>query len=102
MDIHNLKCCISHEEATIRSFIRDPQYADYYLQSVIADGDKDEIAEVQAWYNEAKTRTQETSYWNALLEHAQKTAQNGYNIEAVLHVLNEAIGIIKATVPAGA
>ena len=47
---------ITHDEATIRSFIRDPEYADYYLQAVIADGDSEKIAETQAWYNEAKLR----------------------------------------------
>ncbi len=93
--------CITHDEATIRSFIRDPEYAYYYLQAVITDGDPDEIAEAQAWYDEAKVRTQEARYWDSLLGHAQKTAQNGYNVEAVLHALNEAIGIIKAAVPAG-
>ena len=99
MDIHNLKSCITHEEATIRSFIRDPEYADFYLQAVIADGDPNEIVETQAWYNEAKARTQEARYWDSLLGHAQKTAQNGYNVEAVLHALNEAIGIIKDDAP---
>ena len=57
MDINNLKSCITHDEATIRSFMRDPEYADYYLQNVIADGDPDEISEVQAWFDEAKARS---------------------------------------------
>ena len=90
--------CITHDEATIRSFIRDPEYADYYLQAVITDGDPDEIAEAQAWYDEAKARAQEARYWDSLLGHAQITAQSGYNREAVIHTLNEALGILKNAV----
>ena len=56
MDITNLKSCISHDEATIRSFMRDPEFAEYYLNAVLEDGDADEIAQVQAWYDEAKAR----------------------------------------------
>ena len=102
MNIHNLKSCITHDEATIRSFIRDPEYADFYLQTVIADGDPDEIAETQAWYDEAKNRIKEARYWDSLLGHAQRTAQNRYNVEAVIHTLNEALGILKNAVPAEA
>ena len=56
MDINNLKSCISHDEATIRSFVRNPEFAEYYLQSVLTDGDEKEIHRVQEWYNEAKAR----------------------------------------------
>ncbi len=47
---------ISHEEATIRHFIEDPSYANLYLQTVLADGDVEEIREVKGWIDEAKAR----------------------------------------------
>jgi probable addiction module antidote protein len=33
----------SHEQATIESFRRDPKYAADYLNSVLADGDQEEV-----------------------------------------------------------
>lgn len=98
MDINNLKSCISHDKATIRSFVRDPEYADYYLKSVIADGDEDEIRNVQAWYDEAKSR----AYWNALIQNAENTAKNGKNIQDVIQTVKEALNILIASVPASA
>ena len=98
MDVNNLKSCISHDEATIRSFVRDPEYADYYLKSVIADGDEDEIRNVQAWYDEAKSR----AYWNALIQNAENTAKNGKNIQDVIQTVKEALNILVAAVPASA
>lgn len=50
---------ISHDEAVIQHFIEDPELADLYLQTVLKDGDADEIAEVQSWYNEAQSRKRE-------------------------------------------
>ena len=50
---------ISHEEATIRHFMEDPEYANFYLEEVISDGDTDEIEEVKGWINEARARKQE-------------------------------------------
>ena len=50
---------ITHDEAVIQHFIEDPELAELYLQTVLQDGDTDEIAEVQAWYDEAKARTLE-------------------------------------------
>ena len=84
MDISNLKSCITHDEATIRSFMRDPEYADYYLQTVTADGDTDEIAEVQAWYDEAKARTQKLGYWKDIVDNAEKTVEAGQNSETII------------------
>ena len=100
MNIHNLKSCITHDEATIRSFIRDPEYADFYLQTVIADGDPDEIAETQAWYDEAKNRIKEARYWDSLAQNAEITVQRGYNIENALASINKALGILKAATTA--
>ena len=47
---------ISHEEATIRSFVCDPEFAEFYLKEVIADGDMDEIREAKSWVEEARAR----------------------------------------------
>lgn len=44
---------ISHREATIQSFRRDPELAKLYLESVIADGDIDEIRRAEEWVSEA-------------------------------------------------
>ena len=33
----------SHQEATIESFRRDPQFAAAYLNAILADGDQDEL-----------------------------------------------------------
>ena len=61
MDINNLKNCISHDEATIRSFVRNPEFAEFYLNSVLEDGDEDEIRDVREWYNEAQKRRERTA-----------------------------------------
>ncbi len=37
------KCSISHEEATIESFRKDPKLALMYLNDVLQDGDQEEI-----------------------------------------------------------
>ena len=47
---------ITHEEATIRSFMRNPEYAEHLLSVVVADGDEEEIAYFQNLYDEAKMR----------------------------------------------
>ena len=47
---------ISHEEATIRSFVRDPDFAEFFLKEVISDGDMDEIREAKSWVEEARAR----------------------------------------------
>ncbi|MBQ4470238.1 MAG: hypothetical protein IJR35_12045 [Synergistaceae bacterium] len=49
---------VTHDEAMIKSFVRDPEFADYYLETVLAEGDPEEIAGVQSWYNEAKSQVQ--------------------------------------------
>ena len=92
MDINNFKSCIDHEEATIRSFIRDPEYASYLLTEVKQDGDKEEVAYFQNLYDEAKRR----AYWDKLAENVKTAIQNGYNLQLILSKLNEATGIVKA------
>ena len=47
---------VSHDEATIRHFIEDPAYAECYRQTVLADGDLEEIREVEGWIAEARAR----------------------------------------------
>lgn len=47
---------ITNEEATIKNFMRDPEYADFLLKEVKADGDIDEIKYFQELYDEAKSR----------------------------------------------
>ena len=64
IDINNLKSCVDHDEATIRSFVRNPDFAEYYLQTVLTDGDEHEILRVKSWYEEAKRR----AYWDKLAE----------------------------------
>ena len=56
MNLDNLKRCIDHDEATIQSFVRDPEFAEFYLKEVMADGDMDEIREVKGWLEEARSR----------------------------------------------
>ena len=96
MDISNLKSCISHEEATIRSFMRDPEFAAYYLQTVLQDGDADEIAEVQYWYDEAQSRRQAQAYWDNVLDNARDAVKKGQNLSEIYLRLVEAANTVKA------
>ena len=50
---------ISNKEATIRSFMRDPEFAEYFLKDIIADGDFNEIRRVRGWVEEARARARE-------------------------------------------
>ena len=59
MNLENLKCCISHDESMVQSFMEDPEYASFYLQSVLADGDLEEIREAKGWIDEARARLRE-------------------------------------------
>lgn len=93
---------ITHDEATIQSFMRDPEFADYYLQTVIHDGDAEEISEVQKWYNEAKARKTAADYWKNLISNAEITAKSGYNLENTINLVSKALLILKAAIPAGA
>ena len=57
MDINNLKSCVDHEEATIHSYMRDPDFAEYMLQDAIAEGDIKAAQKIQKRINEAKRRS---------------------------------------------
>lgn len=57
MNIDSLKNCVSHEEATIQSFVKDPEFADYLMEEVLKDGDEDEVKYFQELYDEAKFRS---------------------------------------------
>ena len=48
---------ITHEESTIQHFMEEPEFADYLMNNVIADGDEKEIAYFQSLYDEAKARS---------------------------------------------
>ena len=102
MDINHLKSCISHDEAVISSFVRDPEFADYYLQTVIEDGDEEEICKVQGWYDAAKSIAAGMGYWASLVDNAEKTARDGKNLETVIGLVSHALDILKAAAPAGA
>ncbi len=52
---------VEHNEAVIRHFVKDPEFATLYLQTVLADGDEEEITEVQEWYDEAQARRNKTA-----------------------------------------
>ena len=45
-----------HEEATIRSFVRDPDLAAAYLEEVLSDGDMDEVRRAKRRVEEARAR----------------------------------------------
>ncbi len=48
--------CVSHDEAIIQHFVEDAEFADLYLQTVLQDGDEEEIRQVQCWYDAAKSK----------------------------------------------
>ena len=52
--------CISHEEATIRSFMRDPEFAEDLLTDAINDGDIEEVRVVWRRIKEARARIRQT------------------------------------------
>lgn len=56
MKTEKLISCITHEESTIHLFMEDPEFADYLMNEVLADGDTHEIAHFQALYDEAQAR----------------------------------------------
>lgn len=54
-----MKNCVTHKEATIESFVKDPEFAEAYLKEVLSDGDMAEIRQARAWVEEAKNRRQD-------------------------------------------
>ena len=44
---------ITHDEAMIRDFVEDPEYAEELLAAVMSDGDEYEIQRVKGWKDEA-------------------------------------------------
>ena len=93
---------ITHDEAMIADFMAHPDYAEELLHAVRNDGDDYEIQRVQSWYDEAKARTQKLGYWGSIVNNAEKTAQEGKNLEAIIALMTRALGILKAAVPASA
>ena len=80
----------------IRHLMLDPDLIEVMLDD--AYGDTEQIKRVRAWGREAKARSREARYWDSLLGHAQITARNGYNVDAVVNALNEAIGILRSSI----
>ena len=66
------------------------------MQTVLPDGDKNEIQETQHWYDEAKSR----QYWSEIVSKAEQTAKSGHNLEATIGLVDKALEILKAAVPA--
>ena len=93
---------ISHEEAMIRHLTLDPDLAEIMLNDATETGDVNEIRKVQLRIDEAKARAKENNYWNSVLEHAERTAKSGYNLDSVINTLGRAIGILQSAVQAGA
>ena len=89
---------ISHDEAMIRHLMLDPDLLENMLDD--AYGDPEQVKRVRAWSKEAKIRTQEAKYWDALVSNAAITVQRGYNIENALASINKALGILKAATTA--
>ena len=87
---------ITHKEATIRHFMEDPEFADYLMSEVFAEGNQNEIKRFQAWYNEAKSRSQAQSYWNSLKENVQNAVKNGYDLNPIFASLTDALNTVKA------
>ena len=48
---------VTHEESTIQHFMEEPEFADYLMNDVFADGDSYEINSVKSWYDEARVRS---------------------------------------------
>ena len=53
---------ITHDDAMIKTFRNDPEYAEIYLSEVLKDGDDDEIQRVKNWISQAQI--QDNFYWN--------------------------------------
>lgn len=54
-----MKNCVAHKEATIESFVKDPEFAEAYLKEVLSDGDMAEIRQARFWEEEARIRRQD-------------------------------------------
>ena len=63
MDINNIKSCIPHDEATVRSFMRNLAFADFILNNVINDGGVNEIRTVWRRICKTKARSIEHIAW---------------------------------------
>ena len=96
-----MKPSISHEEATIQSFRRDPEFAAEYLNAVFKDGDQDEV--LLALRRIAKAFAKEEDL-NATLENSKVLYQllspivnpQLRNIEAILSTIGMKLAITPA------
>ena len=86
--------CVTHEEATINRFIKNPEYAAYLISEVKKDGNEDEIAYFQHLYDEAKARLQKGALNR---NNAQKiAAQDGHNLSKFLSPFDETVEVAMA------
>ncbi len=92
---------ITQDEAMVRDFMEDPEYAEELLAMVTSDGDEYEIGRIKGWQKEAKSRVKAERYWDDIIENAEKTAKSGQNIATVIERVSEALSILKSAVPAG-
>ena len=86
---------ISHEEATIQSYMRDPAFAEFMLQDAIAEGDTQEAEKIQRRINEAKARTAKLGYWGSVVDNAEKTVEAGENSEIIISLVSKALAILQ-------
>ena len=60
---------IRHDEAMIRHFAEDPEFAELYISAVESDGDEREINIVRSWYKEAERRKAKLSLERERMPH---------------------------------
>lgn len=93
---------ITHDEAMVKEFIENPDYAEELLKAVVQDGDEYEIRRVQTWYDEAKSRSANMGYWDNIIDYAQTAARNGYNLDTIIARVSQALSVLKSAMPAHA
>ena len=87
---------VTHDEAMIKNFINEPDYANFYLSEVLKDGDDYEIQRVRYWYDEAQKRIQAQTYWDGVLDNARNAVKKGQNLSEIYSRLVEAANTVKA------
>ena len=60
---------IRHDEAMIRHFVEDPEFAELYISAVESDGDARELSIVRKWKKEAEQRKAKLSLERGRMPH---------------------------------
>ena len=60
---------IRHDEAMIRHFADDPEFAELYISAAESDGDEREINIIRSWYEEAERRKAKLSLERERMPH---------------------------------